>query len=71
MREARLRWFGHMQRRDAGYARRRVLNMEPQGRSRRGRPKWRLMDVVMEDMRVVGVKEDRAKWRRMIRCGNP
>lgn len=48
-----------------------MLNMEPQGRSRRGRPKWRLMDVVMEDMRVVGVKEDRAKWRRMIRCGNP
>lgn len=49
--------------------------MEPQGRSRRGRPKRRLMDVVMEDMRVVGVEEedaeDRAKWRRMIRCGDP
>lgn len=54
MREARLRWFGHMQMRDAGYARKRVLKMEPQGRSRRGRPKRRLMDVVMEDMRVVG-----------------
>lgn len=33
------------------------------------------MDVVMEDMRVVGVEEedaeDRAKWRWMIRCGDP
>ncbi len=75
VREARLRWFGHVQRRDAGYIGRRVLRMEPPGRRRRGRPKRRFMDVAMEDMRVVGVTEenaeDRAKWRRMIRCGDP
>ncbi|KAI5619610.1 hypothetical protein C0J50_21007 [Silurus asotus] len=44
--EARLRWFGHVQRR-----------MEPPGRRKRGRPRRRFMDVVREDMQVVGVKE--------------
>ena len=29
------------------------------------------MDAVRDDMRVVGVMEDRARWRRMIRCGDP
>lgn len=61
VREARLRWFGRMQRRDAGYVGRRVLRMEPPGRRRRGRPKRRFMDVVMEDMRVVGVAEEDAE----------
>ena len=45
------------------------------GRRKRGRPKRRYMDVVGEDMRVVGVTEDdtgdRAVWRRLIRCGDP
>ena len=49
--------------------------MEPPGRRRRVRPTRRFMDVVMADMRVVGVTmedvEDRVKWRRMIRCGDP
>ncbi len=43
-------WFGRVQRRDAGYDGRRVLRMERPGRRRRGRPKGRDMDVVMEDM---------------------
>ena len=64
-----------MHRRDAGYIGRRMLRMELPGRRRRGRPKRRFMDVVRADMRVVGVSmedvEDRAKWRRLIRCGDP
>ncbi|KAF7687614.1 hypothetical protein HF521_014842 [Silurus meridionalis] len=62
-------------RRDMGYIGRRMLRMEPPGRRKRGRPKRRFMDVVREDIQVVGLKEadveDRGVWRRMIRCGDP
>ncbi|KAI5090185.1 hypothetical protein C0J45_20320 [Silurus meridionalis] len=57
VREVRLRWFGHVQRRDMGYISRRMLRMEPPGRRKRGRPRRRFMDVVREDMQVVGLKE--------------
>ncbi|KAI5086621.1 hypothetical protein C0J45_23316, partial [Silurus meridionalis] len=57
VREVRLRWFGHVQRRDMNYIGTRMLRMEPPGRRKRGRPRRRIMDVVKEDMQVVGVKE--------------
>ncbi|KAF7704300.1 hypothetical protein HF521_021372 [Silurus meridionalis] len=54
---------------------RRMLRMELPGSRKRGRPRRRFMDVVKEDMHVVGVTEadveDRGLWRRMIRCGDP
>ncbi|KAI5085143.1 hypothetical protein C0J45_23845, partial [Silurus meridionalis] len=75
VREVRLRWFGHVQRRDMSYIGRRMLRMEPPGRRKRRRPRRRFMDVVREDMQVVGVKEadveDRVVWRWMIRCSDP
>uniref|UniRef100_A0A8C4TNZ7 C2H2-type domain-containing protein n=1 Tax=Erpetoichthys calabaricus TaxID=27687 RepID=A0A8C4TNZ7_ERPCA len=75
VREARLRWFGHMQRRDAGYIGIRMLRIELPGKRKQGRPKRRSMDVVREDMQVMGVTEqdaqDRKIWMKMIRCGNP
>ncbi|KAI5102771.1 hypothetical protein C0J45_8123, partial [Silurus meridionalis] len=75
LREERLRWFGHVQRRDMGYISRRMLRMEPPGRRKRQRPKRRFMDVVKEDMQVVGLKEadveDGGVWRRTIRCSAP
>ncbi|KAI5085876.1 hypothetical protein C0J45_23571, partial [Silurus meridionalis] len=57
VREARLRWFGYVQRKDMSYIGRRMLRMEPPSRSKRGTPRRRFMDVVREDMQVVGVKE--------------
>ncbi|KAI5099200.1 hypothetical protein C0J45_11339, partial [Silurus meridionalis] len=67
VREARLRWFGHVQRRDMRYIGRRMLRMEPPERRKKGRPRKRFMDVVREDMQVVGVKEadveGRGVWR--------
>ncbi|KAK3521520.1 hypothetical protein QTP70_008601 [Hemibagrus guttatus] len=75
VREARLRWFGHVQRRDSEYIGRRMLDMELPGRRQRGRPKRRYMDGINEDMKLVGARvedaEDRDRWREMIRCGDP
>ncbi|KAF3697499.1 hypothetical protein EXN66_Car013179 [Channa argus] len=73
VREDRLRWFGHVQRRNCEYISRRMLRLELPGRRSRGRAKRRFMDVVREDMKLVGVREedaeDRVRWRHMIRCG--
>ncbi|XP_051787950.1 uncharacterized protein LOC127529167 [Erpetoichthys calabaricus] len=70
VREARLRWFGHVQRRDEGYTERRVLRIEQPGWRKRGGPKRRFMDVAREDMQVMGVTEqddeDRKIWKKMI-----
>ena len=74
-REARLRWYGHLRRKDGGYIGRRMLRMELPGKRKRGRPKRRFMDVVKEDMAEVEVTEedtvDRRNWRKKIRCGDP
>lgn len=69
--EARLRGFLDLQRRDSGGTAGRIPRLEVAGR-----PKWRFMDAVEEDMAVVGVREenaaeDRVKWRQMIGCGRP
>ncbi|KAK3549916.1 hypothetical protein QTP86_015535 [Hemibagrus guttatus] len=70
VREARLRWFGHVQRRESEYIGRRMLDMELPGRRQRGRPKRRYMDVINEDMKLVGASvedaEDRDRRREMI-----
>ena len=70
-----MRWFGHVQRRYSEYIGSRMLRLELPGRRPRGRPKKRFMDVVKEDMKVVGVRkedaEDRVRWRRIICCGDP
>ena len=57
-REARLGWYGHVQRKDDGYIGRRMLRMELPGIRKRGRPKKRFMDVVKEDMAEVEVTEE-------------
>ena len=74
VRESRLRWYGHVKRRDDAYVGRRVLEMEFPGKRKVGKPKRRFMDAVQEGMKEDGVNEgdvhDRSNWRRKIRCGD-
>ena len=74
-REGRLRWYGHVIRRNREYVGRKMMEMELPGKRRKGRRKRRFVDVVKEDMGEVGAKEtdveDRKFWRMMIRCGHP
>ena len=75
MRNLRLRWYGHVMRKDQEYVGKRLTEMELPGKRKRGRPKKRFMDVVKEDTREVGAREKDIKnktlWRNIIRCGNP
>ena len=50
MREGRLRWYGHVMRRDQEYVGRKMIEMELPGKKKRGRPKRRFLNVVKEDM---------------------
>ena len=50
MREGRLRWYGHIMRRDQEYVGRKMMEMELPGKRKRGRPKRRFLDVVKKDM---------------------
>ena len=60
-REGRLRWYGHVVRRDQEYVRRKITEMELPGKRKRGRPKRRFLDVVKEDMGEVNAKETDVK----------
>ena len=71
-REAILRWYGHLRRKDDG---RRMLRMELPGKGKRGGPKRRFIDVVKEDMAEGEVTEEdtvyRNNWRMKIHCFDP
>ena len=75
LRGLRLRWYGHVRRKEEQYVGRRVMGMALPGRRRRGIPKRQCMDVVREDIRVKEVveenAEDRVVWRTRMRCGDP
>ena len=73
--EGRLRWYGHLLRRDDDHVGRHIMEMEVQGRRKRGRPRKRWRDCVRDDLQYKGINEeaaqDRNQWRRLIRNGDP
>ena len=74
LREERLRWYGHVQRRDKDHATRKILQMTvTDGKRNRGRPKLRWRDLVKEDMArkqmTTEMAEDRKHRHVMIHAG--
>nr|ADI61822.1 endonuclease-reverse transcriptase [Bombyx mori] len=75
MQESRLRWYGHVKRKQPDYVGNLALLLDLPGRRPRGRPKTRWRDVVLKDKRECNVAdedvEDRAKWRSKVRKADP
>ena len=75
MRGERLRWFGHVKRREESYIGRRVMEFELPRMRTRGRPGRRWNDNIKEDMKKANVSEeeakDRLRWRVATRCCDP
>jgi len=75
VREARLRWYGHVQRRKEGDCVKRILHANVGGQRSRRRQRKRWIDVVkhnMEDLQLnVEDAKNRAEWRRRTRVADP
>ena len=48
--ECRLKWYGNVLRREDEYVGKRVMVMEVPGKRMRGRPKWRWLDNIKNDL---------------------
>ena len=64
-RQARLRWFGHVERRGEEHVLRYAWNMDVPGKRKSGRPRRKLKDNIEEDTRVVGVRREDAQEREL------
>ena len=75
IREARLRWYGHVMRREEDSCLKRIMKADVYGRRSRGRQKKRWEDAIREDMKHLKLKnedtKDRGKWKRRIRVADP
>ena len=68
MKQKRLKWFGHIARRDEEVEIKKVFELKIEGQRKRGRPVKCWIDVVEEDMKRRGVVQqdagDREGWRK-------
>ena len=56
LRSTKSRWYGHVKKRES-YVEKRMVEMAITGQRKRGRSKRRWMDLVREDMEMVGARE--------------
>lgn len=67
----RLRWYGHVERRDDSYVGKKIEMLHFAGKRRRGRPKLTWIHKIRHDMKVHKIKKDlckdRNKWKRMLK----
>ena len=74
-RESRLRWFGHVCRREEENHVKKAMMEKVKGKRSRGRQRLRWKDVIERDMRELNVRqadaENRARWRRVTRAADP
>ena len=86
-RESRLRWYGHVRRKDDGYIGKRMLRMELPGKRKRGRPermwwnrtwlrlKWqRRMQKIGtngDGKSAVATPDGRIQWKKTFDCEAP
>ena len=74
LRNARLRWYVHVKRREEDNVEKRMMKMAVSGKRKRRRPRRRWIDLTTEDMERVGAKEgdevDRDKRKILSRCGD-
>ena len=70
----RLRWFGHVKRRDQSEVLGRVLDMTVEGRRPPGRPKKNWLSCVRNDLQTLNLNEqdvhDRRRWEQSIKTSN-
>ena len=68
----RLRWFGHVKRREEGNWVRRCMDMEIEGKNPKGRPKLTWRQVVRRDLESMCVEEEEAEdrdlWKHRLDC---
>jgi hypothetical protein len=68
--EKRLRWFGHVKRMSGNRLPQKILEWEPEGTRRRGRPKERWIYGIRRRMTNHGLTEedtrDRDRWRNLV-----
>ena len=73
--ESRMKWYGHVLRREEEYIGKRVMVMEMPGKRRRGRPKRRWLDNIKNDLSERELSgedaQDRIQWRRLKINTNP
>ena len=70
MRQRRLRWYGHVERREDSSWLKKVRNLEVDGESGRGRPRKTWEQVIKEDLRAKELRrelaQNRAEWQSAI-----
>ena len=63
----RVRWYGHVLRKDDGHVLRKALEFEVKGKRKRGRPKKTWKSQVENESKSVGLEKgdtmNRARWR--------